>query len=617
MNHVIRYTTSAFVCVFIVFGFLGDFPLSAASAQETESESFEVDEEQELRLDYRVRIEGIKRDELRDTLRAVSDTVSLRERPPPTAALLKRRALSDIPKLSDALRSRGYYDHKIDVTVDDSESPAQVTFEITPGPQYTLGPVVVEYTDQSIPNQPAPPSRDQLGLREGTPALARPVINAEGTILARLRRSGFPFPKIQRRRATVDHETDTLSVVYRVDTGPYARFGETEISGLEKVKEEVVRSRLPWSPGTPYSPELVDEARKRYVAMGVFAMVQVNPARELNKEGQLPVTVSLIERLHRTYAFGAGFTTDQGPGATVSWEHRNITGRADKFVAELGGYARDFGIRVNYDLPYFRRPDQKLTLSAFAGQKDVEAFTSREMTFETIVRRNITEHFSAGGGIRLRYAQADSEIEAEDDDTYSQVSFPFFLQWDTRDEAADPSGGWLNRLEIEPYFGVGDSDPYFLRIQGDVRRYFRVTEKTTIATRLTLGTLVGAGRKGIPIDERFFSGGGSAVRGFEYKSLSILDDNDDPIGGRSLFEVSIEARRRINDTFGFVAFVDGGNAYEDVLPTFDEPIRWGAGVGARIFTPAGPLRIDVAVPINKRDEIDDSFQLYASFGHAF
>jgi translocation and assembly module TamA len=82
-------------------------------------------------------------------------------------------------------------------------------------------------------------------------------------------------------------------------------------------------------------------------------------------------------------------------------------------------------------------------------------------------------------------------------------------------------------------------------------------------------------------------------------------------------EVSLELRTKVTDTIGFVAFLDGGNASPSVTPDLSEPLRWGAGAGIRYFTPVGPLRLDVAVPLNRRDTIDDRFHIYISLGQAF
>jgi translocation and assembly module TamA len=106
------------------------------------------------------------------------------------------------------------------------------------------------------------------------------------------------------------------------------------------------------------------------------------------------------------------------------------------------------------------------------------------------------------------------------------------------------------------------------------------------------------------------------VRGFGYQLAGDLNDDDEPIGGRSLFELSGEVRVRITETIGAVAFVDSGTVYSASVPNFSETLRVGAGPGLRYFSPIGPLRLDVGFPLNPRNS-DDTWQLYISIGQAF
>jgi len=128
--------------------------------------------------------------------------------------------------------------------------------------------------------------------------------------------------------------------------------------------------------------------------------------------------------------------------------------------------------------------------------------------------------------------------------------------------------------------------------------------------------MVGESRDAIPANLRFYAGGGGSVRGFGYQLAGQLNDDDDPIGGRSLLELSGEVRVRITESIGAVAFVDAGTVYSSSAPDFSETLRVGAGPGLRYFSPIGPLRLDVGFPLNPRDS-DDTWQLYISIGQAF
>jgi translocation and assembly module TamA len=137
-----------------------------------------------------------------------------------------------------------------------------------------------------------------------------------------------------------------------------------------------------------------------------------------------------------------------------------------------------------------------------------------------------------------------------------------------------------------------------------------------LAGRGSVGTLFGADRDEVPADLRFYAGGGGSVRGFGFQLAGDLDDDDNPLGGRSLLELSGEVRLRLTETFGVVAFVDAGTVYSKEVPDFKETLRIGAGPGLRYFSPIGPVRLDIGLPVNKRDS-DDSFQVYVSLGQAF
>jgi translocation and assembly module TamA len=105
------------------------------------------------------------------------------------------------------------------------------------------------------------------------------------------------------------------------------------------------------------------------------------------------------------------------------------------------------------------------------------------------------------------------------------------------------------------------------------------------------------------------------VRGYGYQDIGPRDVNNDPIGGRSLAEFSLEARVKAFGNFGVVPFLDGGNISTGTLPSLGS-FRFGAGIGARYYSSFGPIRIDVGTPINPRRG-DPKIAVYVSLGQAF
>ena len=120
----------------------------------------------------------------------------------------------------------------------------------------------------------------------------------------------------------------------------------------------------------------------------------------------------------------------------------------------------------------------------------------------------------------------------------------------------------------------------------------------------------------MPASRRLFSGGGGSVRGYAERFIGPIDENGDPLGGLSVVELGAELRAQAFGDIGFALFVEGGSVSEEPAPVFDEGFQIAAGVGLRYFSPVGPIRVDVGVPVNGREE-DDAFQIYLSIGQAF
>ena len=114
----------------------------------------------------------------------------------------------------------------------------------------------------------------------------------------------------------------------------------------------------------------------------------------------------------------------------------------------------------------------------------------------------------------------------------------------------------------------------------------------------------------------FTAGGGNSVRGYSFKSIGVTGPGGDTIGGASLLEVSAEFRQRLNEGFGVVAFADAGTVGRSSFVDFSEDVKFGVGLGIRYYTGLGPIRLDVAIPLNRGPD-DAGFAIYAGIGQSF
>ena len=135
------------------------------------------------------------------------------------------------------------------------------------------------------------------------------------------------------------------------------------------------------------------------------------------------------------------------------------------------------------------------------------------------------------------------------------------------------------------------------------------------AVRLKIGSIFGAPISELPPDKLFFAGGGGSVRGYGYRTIGI-PVGDEITGGRSLMEGSAELRAKVTKAIGLVGFVDAGYVGEEPFPDFAGELKVGVGVGLRYQTGLGPIRLDLAVPLN-RGVNDPSVAFYVGIGQAF
>jgi translocation and assembly module TamA len=528
---------------------------------------------------------------------------------------LRRRAEEDRARLQRALRSEGYYDAKIDVSIDPEVEPVKVVFQVDPGPRYRLRDVAIEVTS---PEAELPlPSLEELGIAPGTPAVAQTILDAETALVEQARARGYALAEAGERRAVVDHDADAMDLTLRLDAGPLVRFGDTEVTGLEAVERGFVERRLPWQPGELITSERLAEGQRALRDTDLFSTIRTRLGATPDAAGRLPVTVIVNERKHRSIEVGVRYRTDEGPGGNVAWEHRNFFGRGERVRAEL-----DVSAIAGFLTGSLRKPDVWLRDLALLTEAELafenpDAYESQSATARVGLERVFREGMTLTGGLAFRAEQVE-EVNSGREDSFGLVSMPVLFNWDRSDDRLDPTRGGRLSLENEPFVDTFGNDLVFNKSRVEYAHYLQVLDqpRVVLAGRSAIGTLFGASRADVPANLRFYAGGGGSVRGIAFQEAGELDEQNDPIGGRSLFEASGEVRVRVTDTIGVVAFVDVGAAFTSRFPDFDDELQVGAGPGIRYFSPIGPLRVDVGFPVNPRDS-DDAFQLYISIGQAF
>jgi translocation and assembly module TamA len=577
---------------------------------------------------------------------------TLEKEAPPGPPGLVGRAKADIERISAALMATGRYGATVDVTIagvsatseaaadaaQRSRRPVPTVVRINPGPVFTFGSVRVQPLDKGA--SAADIDLRKTGLETGKPAPSSAVFAAESKIVDQLRSDGYPFAKTPNRSTVADHARKQLDVVIQAQAGPRAPFGEVTVSGTKEVDPTVVRGRVPFQPGDQYDPAKVKELRDEIAKLDVFSSIRVREATEPDASGRVPIRIEVEEKKFRYVGAAAKYDSIDGAGVNVYWGHRNLFGGAEKLRLDAGvgklitnkPAEYEYQLRAQFEKPGIFRGYDDLLAEVEALRERPDAYWRDGIRGQIAIRTKLSTHLSAQAGLEVEASTIRDTFGEED---FLLTGVPVSVTFDSTDSPLDPTKGIRATISAAPYYNAQGKQKSLNIFEGQISAYWAFDEdgRYILAGRVGAGSIIGPSTTAdVPANRRFFAGGGGSIRGFAFQSASPLcekilprpdrsipcnERDDQPLGGRSLLETSVEARIKVTDTIGVVPFVDAGAAFEKEIPDFKEDIRVGAGVGLRYYTAIGPIRFDVATPVVGRSKNDPRVAFYVSIGQAF
>ena len=182
------------------------------------------------------------------------------------------------------------------------------------------------------------------------------------------------------------------------------------------------------------------------------------------------------------------------------------------------------------------------------------------MVGSAAIRHRFTDTFSTQFGVTGERGTTSDSLGTVD---YSLFGVQAAVTYDSTDRLLDPTRGIRATGTVTAYPEFLGSSVGIVESKAQASTYYAIDDEAryVLAGRVGLGSVSGASLGDIPSTHRFYAGGGGSVRGYRFRSLSPLGPTGEVIGGRSLFEASLEARVKITDTIGLVPFFDAGGAF--------------------------------------------------------
>ncbi len=567
-------------------------------------------------------------------VRNASNLLNNAEEPASGAAGLIATANGDYRRITAALYAEGFYGGAVNILIGGREAatllpdtnlpdPVAVRILVEPGPQFRFGRL-------SILN-PAPPTRDpfdevdspvSLGFAQGEVARSSLIGRAEQLAIEAWREQGFPKAEIARREVVADHATNMVDVVIEISPGQRAAFGEVSVSGTTHMDPIFVRQQTGLAVGEEYDPDAVELAERRLNRLGVFRAARLEAAESIGPGGLLPFELIVEEQPLQRFGVGATVSSVDGLGVEGFYLHRNLFGQAERLRldARIAGIGYpiateefDYAFGGTFTKPGIFSPDTDMIAAISAERTVLPTFTEISAKGRVGLSHILSEQLLVDGSLFAARSRFLDDFGVRD---FTLLGLQANLTFDNRDDPTDATEGFYLQGQLEPFyeFSYGNAAVRAV-VEGRTYWSFAEDDRVVLAARARAGVLAGPDLSEIPPDRLFFAGGGGSVRGYGYKSIGVTGPNGIVTGGRYLLEGSLEARVKVTNEIGVVGFLDGGYVAADTFPGLED-LRLGAGVGLRYDTGFGPLRLDVAVPLNRRDN-DPQYALYVGIGQSF
>lgn len=531
---------------------------------------------------------------------------------------------TDLERIHRFYEARGYYETTVtyDLEVDEQTALVTAQLQIQEGRPVTVASVDVQVTADPAEVNVMPPLPDTLPLRSGELFTEEAYQQSEQVCRDFFLQRGYAHVETQRN-AEVDLAQDHARVRYRLQPGPRAVFGPTRVEGTKTVDPSLIVRELTYQPGEQFSLQKIAKSRQKILDLELFRAVDIAPDKTTEKTQVVPMRVRVEEKPPRDVKLSLKYSTEDEFGGRAEWRHRNWlgNGRQLSLLIELSSITRTLG--ATFIQPHFLFPDTRFGLSLRQEQQDEETFLLNATRVRPSLEHRFSPALSAVFGYRLEYARlndiAPATIRAlggiKREGLLSGPSLGVI--WNTTEDPFNPQDGGMVSLFADQIGGIWGGDFNFYKITVEVKKYQSVGWQTVLAGRLKIGLAESFGaRTNMPLFERFYAGGEKSVRGYGRRRLGPLSAADDPLGGLSLIEGSLELRRPLWQKLSGALFLDFGQVS---LDSFDLPVsdlKYAAGVGVGYTTPIGPLRLDIGFPFDPPHG-DQAWQLHFSIGQFF
>lgn len=526
------------------------------------------------------------------------------------------------------LRSRGYLDARVEVEWPNWYDPEPlVVIDVNPGRQCLAGGLVfrgVEVLDTRRLARMFP-------LQAGDVLTPEAVQGFEDQVTRMYRELGYVRVRANVTVLAGDSSLADTGTVFRtlecvVEEDERVYLGEVRVEGTETVRDKVVRREIPLCRGDSLNMTLLREAVSEIYRLRLFREVRFGYEGLSEGRDTVDLVVRVTERDYHELDVGVGYLSPAAVITSLYWRHPNLWGNNQRL--RIGGtYKRYFGSgggdvfepELTYVEPWFISTRWEATLRFSYTYFQLPSLEERKYGGELEIEREIARDLDYSIGYSLERGRHRTITESGEEDvsdwTTSSKVFSGIV-YDTREPLLDPVRG-----EMASFGAMMSGGPLggrsFYKFEAEFRYVKSIAEGLVLAWRLRSGVIHPfGGTEVVPPTERYYLGGGSTVRGYGFRDIGPEDGEGNPIGGKVMNLGNAEVRIGLWGILGAAVFVDAGGLWQSIYDVTAGSTGFGTGMGLRIATPFGPLRLDYGFAPTWREGFRRG-RVYVALGHAF
>lgn len=568
-------------------------------------------------LEYRAKLEGQAPFEVQKALKEASTLMTL-HLGISTIASLKQYMQRDRNEMMDRLKSMGYMEGDIQVQATELKSKSEkieVLFLLNLGVRYKLGSLGFYVQHPSYIKTKPPSIEDLPSYHKGELVDGELLQALESELISSLSCRGYPHAKLLEAVYDIDTKTKEIHPFYKLDTGSYTTFGPLSIEGNQKIKKPFFLSKIPFKQGDMYNKSILDETEKKFLQTGILTSASFEEKGTAQKNGQQPMTLNIQEAKLHAVGAGVNYMTTLGPGVSLFYDHRYLGNKGQKLGLKFDLWQRKKQATATLTIPSFNTPQQNLLWIAEYDEQTYLPYHSSAEKLSALIEHELSKNVEVLYGARVERLTSTHILSERHNDLFK---IPLQIKLSNVKNFLDPRDGATLNVRLTPATQfVSPNFSYLINLTSVTGYTSFFNDYLTIAAKGVYGSIIGSKPEKIPLPDRFYGGNDTILRGYKTGTISPRNRKGEFIGGDSLLAGSLEMRLRQQKGLGWVLFYDLGNSYKRRYPTHNLDPLHSVGAGVRYATPLGPLRFDIAFPLNRRQGVDSLFQIYFSIGQAF